>query len=37
LIASQSRFSSLENTLLSALRTGCRKSVLYKVESCGRF
>jgi hypothetical protein len=37
LIASQSRISILESTLLSASRTSCKKSVLHKSESCGRF
>jgi hypothetical protein len=27
----------LKSTLLSALRTACKKSVLHKVETCDRF
>jgi hypothetical protein len=37
LIALHSRVSTLESTLLSASRTVCKKLVLHKSESCGRF
>jgi hypothetical protein len=37
LIASQSRISSLKSALLSVSRIVCKKWMLHKVESCGRF